>query len=182
GRHRAGYPVPNDDRGGGKGLLAFLRDLSGLADRFGLIVYSIDPANGKWLDVNEMVAVARLPDGWKLLDRVHLRVYAPSDYLERWREQLARGADFAHLPRGSGATAPRPVASPGLARRWKTGLPSLDLALEVQRHNVKQKDLAGHLGVSPAFVCQVLKGQKRMPEEMLQLAREYLAARDGNGG
>jgi hypothetical protein len=180
--HKAGYPVPDDDRGRAESLRAFLTDLSGLAGRFGLIVCSIDPTSGEWLDLDAMVAVARLPGGWQPLDRVHLRVYAPSDYLERWREQLASGANFADLPRVAGTTAPDPVASPGSAPGWKTGLPALDLALEVQRHNVKQKDLARHLGVSPAFVCQVLKGLKRVPDEMLRKARDFLTARAVIGG
>ncbi len=133
--HKAGYPVPDDDRGRGESLRAFLTDLSGLAGRFGLIGCSIDPVNGEWLDLDAMVAVARLPGGWKPLDRVHLRVYAPSDYLERWRELLASGANFADLPRVAGTTAPDPVASPG----WKTGLPALDLAVAVQRHNCRHR-------------------------------------------
>jgi hypothetical protein len=71
---KAGYTVDQ--------VRAFLDDLSVLAGKLALIPIGIDKANN-CLTLNEVLA---LVDSSRGVGHLHLRVYAPADYLARWNQ------------------------------------------------------------------------------------------------
>jgi hypothetical protein len=170
--HKAGYPVAVDDKGREASLRYFLNDLRDLAGPLGLIAVGLDPRTFKWLDLDMMIEVARVAGGWKGLEKLHLRVYGPADYLGRWRGYLACQANFSSIPGGAEVAPTSTVVNRDGDR--KSGRPGLDLAIALQRGKIKQKDLARHLGVSAAFVSQVLHGNKKPSEQLLQRARDCI--------
>jgi hypothetical protein len=175
--HKAGHaiPAPDDDRGREAALRTFLGDLSDVAGPFGLTVAGLDPRTGQWLDLEALVAAAGVPGCWRELDRLHVRAYGPEPYLELWRQHLASQANFTHIEGGHAVAVPASSHPAAPLAGWRTGNEALDLALELRRRNVRQRDLAKHLGVSRAFICQVLRGAKKAPAGLLERARHFLA-------
>jgi len=110
---------------------------------------------------------------------LHVRAYGPEPYLELWRQHLAGQANFIEIEGGTAAAPPPPSSPVAAPAGWKTGNEGLDLALELRRRKVRQKDLASHLNVSPAFVCQLLRGAKRAPAGLLERVRHFLAGAAG---
>jgi hypothetical protein len=94
-------------------------------------------------------------------------------------KMLASQANFTHIEGGSAVAVPASSHPAAPLAGWTTGNEALDLALELRRRRVRQKDLAEHLGVSAAFVCQLLRGAKKAPAGLLERARHFLA---GGGG
>src|SRR5207237_10300504 len=74
---RAGYPAGAE--------AAFLADLRAVAGPFGLVAAGHSPADGTWRDLDGLVAAARTAHGRRWLGGCLVRVYAPADYLARWR-------------------------------------------------------------------------------------------------
>src|SRR4051812_25992926 len=63
---------------------AFFADLAVLAGRFDLIAVGVQPHNPDCLDLGQLSALARSVQPSNPLRHVHLRLYAPADYLARW--------------------------------------------------------------------------------------------------
>ena len=62
-------------------ISAFFEDLSVLADKLALIPVGIEAGTRSCLNLNQMSGL-----GPNLLRRLHLRIYAPADYLDRWNK------------------------------------------------------------------------------------------------
>jgi hypothetical protein len=162
--HKAGYPIPDDERELQKVVCDFLQNLQVLATRYDLIPCGLNPVTAQWVTLGSMIAMAQASQNWKSVDRLHLRVYGPEDYPQRWRQLLAAGAGFDQIPGGSVAPWPDNTAAEPVA--MATGDVLRDLQMWMKKCRVTQKKLAVRLGVSDAFVCQVLKRKKRMPPDM----------------
>jgi hypothetical protein len=72
---KAGY-APDD-------VPAFLDDLAVLSRHLGLTAVALDRSGG-WSDLDQVRALPLTAPGRRALDRLHLRVYACADYLQRW--------------------------------------------------------------------------------------------------
>jgi hypothetical protein len=159
--HKAGYPIPVAERELQKVVCEFLQDLQVLATGYDLIACGLNPVTAQWVNLETMIAMAQGSPGWRTVDGLHLRVYGPEDYLQRWRQHLATRTGFAEIP--GGLVAPWPDTTAAAPVAVATGDVLLDLQVWMKTCRVTQKELAGRLGVSDAFVCQLLKRKKRIP-------------------
>jgi hypothetical protein len=138
------------------GKSAFFRDLGVLADRLSLVPVGIDPGNLACVGLERMSAFASSPPGVTALRRVHLRLYAPADYLARWnqvfrwREEVLQG---------------------GFARD-----PAAIVASALKEKVVSQKQLAAGMGVDRSLLNKVLRGKKPWPEGWLDRAVQWLSS------
>ena len=147
---------------------SFLRELAAMADPFGLVAYGADPRGGVPLDLDDLVRLAAVESGWERLGRLHLRIFGPADYPERWRRRLAEAAGFDAVPQAATA-ALETAEGAGPDKR-----PDLDLWLEMDRRRLTRRGLAKHLVVSPAFVSKLYHQKRRWPEGMLARAWRYV--------
>ena len=115
--YKCGYGVvAEEDRPAA--VQEFLGDLNQLAEMLGLIVAAVDPRADTWVDLQTLVTTARSRDGWQDVDRLHLRVYGPEDYLQRLREYVADGAGFSSIPEPASVPA---VTSVGTGSEGQNG-------------------------------------------------------------
>jgi hypothetical protein len=176
--HKAGYEVPGDDAGRRRSLLAFLEDVKGLEEPFGLVVAALDPQTGQWFGLDGLLSAAGVAGGWRVLDRYHVRFYGPADYLERWRRHLASRAAVLDVA-GAGQGESQEEGGGGSSRAVEVagGDAVLGLRVRMRQAGVTERELAEQLGCSASFVCMVLKGKKRPPAELLGRAEAYVAGR-----
>ncbi len=164
---KCGYAPPAGADGLPRVARAFLADLAHVAGLLGLTVVGFDPRGGYWFDLGGMRALAGTGAGWRRLDSVHLRVYAPEDYLDRLRGHFASRGRFASIP-GSVAEVSAPRGA-------------LDLATRMRLAGVTQRRLAERLGVSQAFVSKVLSGKSPWPAGLVGQAEGFVAGVEAGG-
>jgi hypothetical protein len=136
---------------------SFIGDLGVLADRLSLVPVGIDPGNLACVDLEQKSALANSPPGVTALRRVHLRLYAPAEYLARWDQVFAWQEDI-----------PAPTVAMG---------PALLVTSAVQKKGVSQKQLAAGIGVDRSLLNKVLRGKKLWPEGWLDRAVQWLSSR-----
>src|SRR5262249_53073655 len=83
---RCGYTVPASEEELIKVVQEFLAELEGLSGPLDLVTAGLNPNTNCWLDLPQMQELARTVHGWRQLDAVHLRIYAPENYLDKWSE------------------------------------------------------------------------------------------------
>ena len=192
---RAGYAESSRRGRSGRHLREFLSDLNALAGPMGLIVAALAPRTGQWYGIEELLDAAGVAGGQKAVESLHLRVYATDDYRERWRCRIAERAGFSMIPGGAatGPVTPPPTAptstTPTMASTTvsnlmaeKPGHAALNLSVAMRRARVTHQKLADHLGVSRAFITQILSGRRSWPSGMLASAQAYVAGRAAAGG
>ncbi len=119
---------------------------------------------GSWARSDEFAGLARLqslaacPVNRRRLDSVHLRVFAPENYVEVWNGVFG-------WEDGTPASA------------TDTGVHALAAALHSAGGN--RQRLAVALEADPSFVGKVLKGRKPCPAGLAHKAREFLAGPRG---
>ena len=136
----------------------FLSDLQHLSRSLGLIVVGLLPADRSWRSLATMQEMLSTPVSRALLERLHVRVYTPSDYVDRW------GRFF-----GWSDTTSTPIAPPQ---------PHDDVRLELQkRAQIRgfRRALVGALGFDPSLLSKVLNGKKPWPDAWLLRAGNWLA-------
>jgi hypothetical protein len=136
---------------------SFFGDLAVLADRLSFVPVGIDPGNLACVELDRMSALASSPPGVTALRRVHLRLYAPADYLARWNQMFAWQQDI-----------PEPTFLTDHA---------LLVTSAVQKKVVSQKQLAAGIGVDRSLLNKVLRGKRPWPEGWLDRAEQWLSTR-----
>jgi hypothetical protein len=102
---------------------------------------------------------------WQDIDRLHLRVYGPEDYLQRLRQYVASAGGFSSIP--------EPAAVPTV------GSVELDLKARMDAAGVTQTELAEHLGKKRCYVSALLNGIRPWPRGDLQeRCRAFVADRE----
>jgi hypothetical protein len=133
-------------------LGALFADLGVLAQRLELTVVGLRPANGGFLDLSQMQSMTASPRGRAQLNSVHVRVFAPADYLDRWSKVFD----------------------------WEAGQPSdqgslADELFAVLRHRkLSQRSLAHQLGVDPSWFNKLMHGHNSWPSELEERARRWI--------
>jgi hypothetical protein len=148
---RAGY--------GPEGLGAFLDDLEALGAECGLVAVAVGRGPGEWHGLQGLRRLSATPAGHAALDRLHLRIYGPEDYLARWSALFGWPACVT--------TALRPVASDRSAE-VQAGLRGLGMSL---------RELARALEVDASFLSKIFNGKKPWPEGLLRRAQGALERR-----
>lgn len=114
---RAGFPdaVPAGSRLRTDAFRHFLNQLHGLAQDLDLIVAGVNlKRRPRWRDLASMRRAVRKSGGREWLDGCCVRLYAPADWLTRWRYFFARRMGFRWIPRALDDEGPGP---PGPADR-----------------------------------------------------------------
>jgi len=143
---------------------SFLAGLGQLSETLGLVVAAVDPRAGTWVNLQTLLTMARSRTGWQAIDRLHLRLYGPEDYLQRLRGYVVGAAGF----RGIQVPASVPVANSV----------ALDLKARMERLGITHAELAEHLGKKRPYVTAVLNEKRPWPDGMLPRCEEFLAFRE----
>jgi hypothetical protein len=133
---------------------AFFADLHALATKLALIPVGIERNSPICLNVPQMSARTASPHGMNTLRRLHLRVYAPADYLDRWN-----GVFHWDDMESKQNLATDPVLTITSALKAKV---------------VSQRQLAQGMGVDPSLLSKVLRGKRSWPEGWLTRATSWL--------
>ena len=148
--HKFGLmPEQNADAGE---VRALFKELNLWREAIGLVVVGYHPKRDKWLKWSELKAMAtgQSPQVNSMLISLHLRFYAPEDYLDRLRNYFAERGGFATNDEG--------------ASKPQSSLFDDDLLIRIRKIGIRNKDLASKLGVSPSFVSQLMTGQCSWPQ------------------
>lgn len=132
-------------------------------DVIGLIVVGFDPKQKTWITWSELRAMCPNNSGRidARLATLHLRFYAPDDYLDRLQK-------FFQM-RGGFATDVAGVANP------QQFLPADDLKLRIRSLGIRQSEIAAELGVKQPYVSQLLNGERPWPAEHRARVEQMLA-------
>lgn len=163
---RCGYRVPKGRDEQIEVAKQFLNDLADMATGLGLIITGVDAKRGTWLSLPEVIALAE-PTGWPRLERLHLRVFAEADYLERWKDCFLGQETAAADPLTSGDIPITPAA---------------DFWSRLKGAGLTQQMLADHLGVTQSFVSQLRSGKRAWPKDMGGRAEAWVAEAGRQGG
>ncbi len=98
--HRAGYTTENIRRRAYSAARQFLGDLKKLSDLLGLVVVGRHHRRNEWKSLAQMVPLLKNEPGWAWLWECTVRVFAPADYLIRWRYLISKKLGFRWIPGG----------------------------------------------------------------------------------
>jgi Bifunctional DNA primase/polymerase, N-terminal len=134
-------------------LELFIRDLAALACNLGIKPIGIFTTG--FFDLASLQQLLDSPGGYADLDLLHLRVYAPHDWLTRWCQVF----NWTEEP-------PSAVTdSFGLGNR---------VATELRRRRMTRKALAELLKINASFLTKLLNGLKRWPSHFAKMAADWL--------
>lgn len=138
---------------------AFLSDLAAVADNLELIVVGL-VGRQRWLTLKEIMQLSSSQLGRRVFAKLHVRVYALADYLDRWNRYF-----------GWRSEPPAPIASAGDA-----DVMTFEEALD--KSGVSLRKVAAELGSDHSYLAKVLKGKKRPSERLLASLRSWVQRRD----
>lgn len=124
-------------------ICMLLRKLRRVAWDLDLIVVGYNPKkrNNPWRSLDEMIKITNEPSRRAWLNECTMRIYAPSDWLVRWRYFFSRRLGFSWIPAIPGDKGPE-QALPELSNR--IGTPT-QLNQWMERHELNQTVLANAL-------------------------------------
>jgi hypothetical protein len=141
---KAGFPVGQ--------VAEFLDALAGVAEPMKITVVGFSKG-GRTYSLPDLVRLTAAPQGRQTLDALHLRAYAPADYLNLW----SRWFGVEHEVRGPGGES-------------SNNERLLALQAQMRSKGVSGRGLAACLKEDPSFVSKVLRGAKAPPDGFLDRA------------
>jgi hypothetical protein len=102
--YKVGYAAALIDRG--PDARQFFQDLSGLADDLGLVVAGYHRKNREWRGLAELAQSMRSDSGRRWLTKCTMRIFAPADWLVRWRHFFSKKLGFRWIPASDGDPGP----------------------------------------------------------------------------
>lgn len=168
---RAGYAVPDDEAGRWRQVRAFLQDLRALAGPFDLTAGAWAADRRQWLPLDELVGLTTTPAGRAVLKKCLLRVYAPEDYLGRWRSLFASRMGFSTIPGALDGDEGRSAVSDV----GDTIDSATDLDRWMRRVGLTDQKLADLVGTSRSYVSAQRSGRKRWSERFGDRVRRVLS-------
>ena len=130
----------------------FLSDLLSLAEILHLIIVGVTRETGNWLSGEDVYRLATLQLGRAHLKRLHLRIYADSNYCSQWSE-------FFDWP-------------PSDARLIDLN----SLQMQFSTSGVSQKQLAESMNIHPSLLSRYLSGKRLLPEDTYQRLMAQIAS------
>lgn len=142
---KAGYPRDRPDE--------FLRDLISMAHRLGLVLVGAVRSHDGWLNADQMLEQSLTTPGRRVLDGVHLRIYAPHNCWDRWAELFEWTEQSA---------APAAISTVD------------QLAITLSARGIRQSVFARQLNIDPSLLSRFLSGRREMPQALLLRATQIL--------
>lgn len=102
----AGYEKEEYTKNPWAAVKSFLDDIAGLAEMFDLVVAARHHGKREWKSLAELRECLKTGYGKDWLRECTLRIFAPADYLVRWRYMLARRLGFRWIPGGEECPIP----------------------------------------------------------------------------
>lgn len=168
---RCGYEVPEDIDSLRRTVKDFLADLHKVAELLGLVVVGFQPSKQQtWLSIDELCSMAGSPGCWSALTAVHLRIYAPEDYLERMRACLEKAGGFEAVCDANSIENNHDESNIG-------GGLGADLAMEIARLKIRQKEIAMRAGITQSSVSQFLNGRRPWPDRVRKEIETMIVAK-----
>lgn len=165
---RCGYIVPESELELARVVREFLTDLGELVEVLHLTVVGWNLGTGEFLDRDTLRCIARQRHGVSMLSSIHLRVYAPEDYLDRCRGYCEQLGNFTSIPGGT------------LRAASETSLATGRLNTLIYRAGIKQVELADRLELPQQYVSQLMKGTRPWPEAHRQKVLTFVSERLGD--
>ena len=131
----------------------FLSDLIELASQLNLVVVGATSRPDRWFNARQIFNFASSQPGRRILECVHLRIYAPPDCWHRWAQLF----DWNHAPQ----------QPPG-------NVTAEDIALALPSSGLSQREFANLLHVDPSQLSRFLSGARRMPLDLVTRSAEIL--------
>jgi len=144
-------------------VMLFLADMESLGKQLGLTIGAVGRGD-RWFPLERMLGHAEQNQGLGLLHRVHVRVYAPHDFLSCWNRHF-------------GWTASDEGGDPVDA---DSECESTDTVTELHRHvtreGLQQQTVAAKLGVSKQYLSAVLRGKKPCSQKVEERIKSLLTS------
>jgi len=152
----AGYGEDELNEGRWKCVRKLLSDFGALSAKFDLIVVGRHQKKGEWKSLSELQDCLLSGNGRDWLDECTLRIFAPADYLVRWRYFFSKQLGFSWIPGGEPCPFPEPS---GRVDELKLSSGSQLRAFLKEREWTTQA-LADRLGCSRKTVSRHLSGER----------------------
>lgn len=151
-----------------------LDDLSVLSKHLGIVTAAVD-CNCRWTSLSELRQLVKRHECRPRLERLSLRVFAPSDYLIRWRKWFADKLGFSYIPGGNWS---EPTAASCDNTRCIT---ALEMRGRLRKARVKNKEIAADLGWTESRVSRQLSGKTRLSQEVIDAAEKRMRDKPQSG-
>jgi hypothetical protein len=174
---RAGFEVPEEEKGRGQAVRRFLTELGKLPLAFGLVAGGWHAQRREWRSLEDLIRLTGTPAGRTWLNECKLRVYAPEDYLLRWRNYFAERLGLTHIPgdAAEGESAPRPHAEVQVTRIESAA----DLTCWMSRVGLTDQRLADLLGLSRSYVSGQRSGRQPWSKQFQAKVAAVVAGFEG---
>jgi hypothetical protein len=140
---------------------SFIEDLDVLATKLNLIPVAIEKHNTVCLDLAQLSTLFRSARATNVLERIHLRIYAPADYLHKWNQLFSWSEKIPE----------RASVSTNLIAA---------LISMIDKRIVTQRQLAQELDVDSSLLNKIISGKKPWPEGLLVRATTWLNSRNND--
>ena len=133
----------------------FKNDLKTLAESFSLSVWLWNQSRREWQSFDAVTESVRSKSGRTWLRKARVRIYAPEDYLQRWRNQFAAWMGFRVIPAPGDETVSLGgrASSPARVRQF------------LRDNGLRQIDLARVLQVSANTLSALMNDRQKWSEE-----------------
>ena len=135
-----------------------LEDFSVLSEMFDLTVAAYHTKTRTWKGLAELQACLKTGNGREWIEECTLRVFAPADYLLRWRYELAKRLGFGWIPGGESCPF---EANAGTDATLITN--GDQLRSYITKQKMTQIEMAKKLKVSRGTVSRHLSGKRDSP-------------------
>lgn len=98
--NHAGYSADKFNSDPWPSVRTFLDDLAVLAEMFDLVVVGRHHARKQWKSLDQLRACLKSGSGQDWLKECTVRIFAPEDFLIRWRYRIAKKLGFSSIPGG----------------------------------------------------------------------------------
>lgn len=168
---RLGYPASSemDENRIWKWIGILLKDLALLSQSFGLVAAAVDK-RGQWRSLDQLRQMVKEGRSRTWLKTCSLRIFAPADYLIRWRRWFAERLGFSFIPGGEWSVSQNVVCQHAQA-------PTADsIRTQLKAAGIQSKQLAAQLNWTESRVCRQLNDKTRPAPELITAAQRLLDA------
>lgn len=156
-----------------KWISILLKDLAQLSESLGLVAAAVDK-RGQWRSLDQLRQMVKEGRSRTWLKTCSLRIFAPADYLIRWRRWFAERLGFSFIPGGEWSASQNVVCQHGQA-------PTADsIRTQLKAAGIQSKQLAAELNWTESRVCRQLNSKTRLAPGLITAAQRLLEERGRN--